>query len=97
MVFLLDKMFNEIPKEKLLNYFPVGGQSGTLKKWYKADKPYVYAKSGTLSNNYNLSGYLIAKSGKMLIFSSMNNHFKIPLSKIKKEVEQTLFKIYNKY
>lgn len=97
MVFLLDKMFNEIPKEKLLNYFPVGGQSGTLKKWYKADKPYVYAKSGTLSNNYNLSGYLITKSGKVLIFSSMNNHFKIPLSKIKKEVEQTLFKIYNKY
>lgn len=97
MVFLLNKMYHEIPREQLLNYFPAGGKSGTLKKWYKGEKPYVYAKSGTLSNNYNLSGYLITKKGKVLIFSSMNNHFKIPLSEVKTELEQTLFEIYNTY
>lgn len=97
MVFLLDKMYQEIPREQLFSYFPVGGKSGTLKKWYKGKKPYVYAKSGTLSNNYNLSGYLVTKKGKVLIFSSMNNHFKIPLSEVKTDLEQTLFKIYNTY
>jgi len=34
-VFLLKKMYREIPIEKLLNYFPVGGKSGTLENYYK--------------------------------------------------------------
>jgi len=97
MVFLLNKMYSEIPFQKLLSYFPVGGKSGTLKHWYANDKPYVYAKSGTLSNNYALSGFLITKKGTTLIFSYMNNHFKKPLSSVKKEVEKTLKMIYNKY
>ncbi len=97
MVFLLDKMYKEIPLQKLLGYFPVGGESGTLKKWYANDKPYVFAKSGSLSNNYNLSGYLITKKGTVLIFSAMNNHYKIPTSKLKLEIEKTLKEIYNSY
>lgn len=97
MVHLLTKMYREIPKEKLLSYFPVGGESGTLKNWYGNDKPFVFAKSGSLSNNYNLSGYIITKKGNLLIFSSMNNHYKIPTSQLKKNVEDTLLKIYNNY
>jgi len=97
MVFLLEKMYNEIATQKLLNYFPVGGQSGTLKNWYANDKPFVFAKSGSLSNNYNLSGYLITKKERLLIFSSMNNHYKIPTSEIKHGIENTLKKIYNSY
>jgi D-alanyl-D-alanine carboxypeptidase/D-alanyl-D-alanine-endopeptidase (penicillin-binding protein 4) len=97
MVFLLNKMYTEIPTEKLFNYFPVGGESGTLKNWYANDKPFVYAKSGTLSNNYNLSGYIVTKKSNMLIFSYMNNHYMIPLSEVKKEIEATLLTIYNNY
>jgi len=97
MVFLLEKMYQEIPRQKLLDYFPVGGETGTLKNWYANEKPFVYAKSGTLSNNYNLSGYLVTKKGKLLIFSYMNNHYKISTAEIKKEVERTLKKIYNAY
>ena len=81
----------------LFSYFPVGGKSGTLKKWYGNEKPYVFAKSGSLSNNYNLSGYLVTKKGTVLIFSYMNNHFKESSSEIKKVMEKTLFEIYNKY
>ena len=97
MVYLLEKMYREIPLEKLLSYFPTGGKTGTLKNWYANDKPFVYAKSGSLSNNYNLSGYLITKKGTLLIFSYMNNHFKIPTSAIKKEIEKTLKEIYDTY
>lgn len=96
-VFLLDKMYREIPLKKLLWYFPIGGESGTLKYWYANQKPYIYAKSGTLSNNYNLSGYLITKKNTLLIFSYMNNHFKLSNSDIKKEMQKTLEKIYNSY
>jgi len=97
MVYLLEKMYKEIPLQKLLDYFPVGGETGTLKKWYANDKPFVYAKSGTLSNNYNLSGYLVTKKGTFLIFSYMNNHFRIPTSEVKEDIEKTLKKIYNSY
>ncbi len=97
LIFLLEKMYREIPQHKLLNYFPVGGESGTLKNWYDNNTPYVFAKSGTLSNNYSLSGYLITKKGTVLIFSYMNNHYKIPTSEVKKEMEIVLKEIYKNY
>lgn len=96
-IFLLEKMLKEIPKQQLLNYFPVGGESGTLKNWYGNTKPFVFAKSGSLSNNYNLSGYLITKKGTLLIFSYMNNHYKIATSEVKSNMEKTLKIIYNHY
>ena len=97
-VWLLEKMNTEIQRDRLLNFFPVGGRSGTLKNWYgNASRPYVYAKSGTLSNNYNLSGYLITEKGRFLIFSCMMNHFKEDLSVIKTEIEDLLFQIYKTY
>lgn len=97
MVYLLNKMYQEIPLPKLLNFFPVGGKSGTLKNWYGNKEPYVYAKSGSLSNNYCLSGYLITKKGNLLIFSYMNNHFTQPTSEIRKSIEKTLELIYRTY
>ncbi|MFK5957681.1 MAG: D-alanyl-D-alanine carboxypeptidase [Lutibacter sp.] len=96
-IFLLDKMYNEIPLTKLLNYFPAAGESGTLKNWNEIKKPYIYAKTGSLSNNYNLSGYLITKKGTILIFSYMNNHFQKSTSTIKNEIRKTLSKIYKTY
>lgn len=97
-VHLLTKMYLEIPKEKLLNYFAIGGESGTLKNWYGGkNKPYVFAKSGTLSNNYSLSGYIITKKGTFLIFSYMNNHYRQSNSEIRTQIQEHLSKIYEKY
>jgi D-alanyl-D-alanine carboxypeptidase/D-alanyl-D-alanine-endopeptidase (penicillin-binding protein 4) len=99
MVHLLDKLYQEIPLVKLLDYFPVGGQTGTLKNWYgnENEQGYVYAKSGSLSNNYNLSGFLITKKGTLLIFSCMNNHFMGSNVVIKKNLERVLKRIYQSY
>ncbi|MGJ8734113.1 MAG: D-alanyl-D-alanine carboxypeptidase, partial [Cellulophaga sp.] len=95
---VLDKMYHQISEERLLSLFPVGGESGTLKNWYKGTpKPYIYAKSGSLGNNYSLSGYLITKSGKTLIFSFMNNHFKTKTSDVKKEIQTVLEMIRDNY
>lgn len=95
LVFLLKKMYREIPHDKLFDYFPVGGVSGTLKNYYKNEKPYIHAKSGTLSNNYNLSGFLITKKGTVLIFSFMNNHYQGSPVDRKKEMEKVFLKLYN--
>lgn len=91
MVDVLHRMYGEIANERLFDLFPAGGVSGTLENWYDGrSKPYIYAKSGSLSNNYCLSGYLITKSGKTLIFSFMNNHFRHPSSEVKKKMQRVL-------
>jgi len=85
---ILEKLYIEIPRERLFNFFPVGGVSGTLQKWYPGNPtPYVFAKTGTVGNNHSVSGYLITNSGKTLIFSFMNNHFRKPSSKVKEKMQ----------
>lgn len=90
MVHVLDKLYKEFPEERLFNIFAVGGRTGTLKGNYGGKIPYVYAKSGTLSNNYCLSGYLKTKSGRTLIFSVMNNHFQKQNWQVRQETQKLL-------
>ena len=97
MVFLLKKISEEISQEKLFEFLPTGGKTGTLKNWYKAEEPFIFAKTGTLSNNHNLSGYIRAKSGKILIFSFMNNNYIVSSSIIKSEMQRILRMIYLHY
>lgn len=74
--------------------FPHGGTSGTIEAWYE---PYVMAKTGTLSNNHCLSGFIKAKSGKIYIFSFMHNHYLESSRVYKQEMDKLLRLIYNKY
>jgi len=97
-VAVLNQLYTKIDKERLFGFFPAGGASGTLKDWYGGDpNPYLYAKSGSLGNTYCLSGYLLTKSGKTLIFSFMNNHFKQPSSEVKKQMERLFEAIRDSY
>ncbi len=90
MVALLEKIRQEMPEEKLFSLLPAGGQSGTINSYYKAEKPYIFAKTGSLSNNHSLSGYLKTKSGKTLIFSFMNSNYTVPSSSLKRQMQQIL-------
>lgn len=95
---VLTKLFQKIPQERLFQFFPIGGKSGTLKNWFSGNpKPYIHAKSGTLGNNYNLSGYLITNSGKVLIFSYMNNHFMHSNADVKKKMQAVFEELRDHY
>ncbi|WP_233530506.1 D-alanyl-D-alanine carboxypeptidase/D-alanyl-D-alanine-endopeptidase [Gelidibacter salicanalis] len=88
---VLEKLYTEIPHERLFNFFPVGGKSGTIKAWYAGETtPYVYAKTGTVGNVHCLSGYLLTNSGEVLIFSFMNNNYRTSTSKIKEQMQTVL-------
>jgi len=95
---VLTKLYAEIPRNRLFNLFPSGGEFGTLKNWYAGNsRPYIYAKSGTLGNNYSLSGYLITNSGKTFIFSFMNNHYTKPTNEVKKSMQTVLELLRDQY
>ncbi len=94
---LLQKIYSDYPPELILDLFPKGGMSGTLKNNFKGETAYIVAKTGSMSNVYNLSGYLITKKGEWLIFSFMNNNFEVPSSLVKMEMEKILKNIHLKY
>ncbi|MCI4442523.1 MAG: D-alanyl-D-alanine carboxypeptidase [Lentimicrobium sp.] len=97
---LLKKISGKInDEERLHSLFPAGGVSGTLKRAYKTDndKPFVWAKTGTLTNVYNQSGYIITRKGKKLIYSFMNNNFTRTTEEIRDEMARIITEIHNKY
>ena len=94
---LISKITDEIGEEKFKALLPASGESGTLKNSYKASKPYIYAKTGTLRNNHSLSGLLITKSGKTLYFSFMNSNYTVPNSQLKQAMEEILTTVHDQY
>ncbi len=97
---LLKKISDKInDEERLHSLFPAGGVSGTLKRAYKTDneKPFVWAKTGTLTNVYNQSGYIITRKGKKLIYSFMNNNFTRTTEEIRDEMARIITEIHNNY
>ena len=96
-VALLQKIYLKVPREKLFETLPAGGKSGTLSNLFKGQEPFVFAKTGSLSNNYCLSGYLVTKKGKTLVFSFMNNNFTKSSAEVRKEVERILTGLHQKF
>jgi len=72
-VWVLERMKNEFSWERITTIFPTGGK-GTLRP-YVGEQGRLYAKTGTLSGVIALSGYVITKKNRTLIFSILiNNH-----------------------
>lgn len=100
MVALLEKLDKKVEEGQLLDALPQGGKQGTIRRLYAnkdGGEPYVFAKTGTLSNNHCLSGYVITKSGKKLIFSFMNNNYVISTSEVQAQMDEILWFIYENY
>lgn len=90
----LTVLLNTFDISKLTELLPQGQTSGTLEDWYS---PHVYAKTGTLSNNHSLAGYIKTDSGKTLIFVMMANHYTAPTSTIRESFGIMLEKIQKAY
>lgn len=90
---LLKLIYNKAGEKKTFELLSAGGVNGTLKSQFKSGSCFVYAKTGTLSNNYCLSGFLIGNSGKRYAFSFMNNNYTLPGKQIKQAVEQFITQI----
>ncbi len=73
-IYILNKLQSEFGFARMKRILPTGGQ-GTLTNYYESDAGFIYAKTGSMSNNVSLSGYLITKKNKLLIFSVIINNF----------------------
>jgi D-alanyl-D-alanine carboxypeptidase/D-alanyl-D-alanine-endopeptidase (penicillin-binding protein 4) len=95
-VWLLNKMKNEYDFNRLKVILPTGN-TGTLKGLYTNYAGRIYAKTGTLSNNVALSGYLLTKQNKTLIFSVLVNNHQSSAATIRKGIEEFLTGLIDKY
>lgn len=96
-VALWDKILKIAPRERLFQLLAVGGKAGTIQNLYKGETPYVYGKTGTLSNNHCLSGFLITKKNRLLIFSIMNSNYTVPGREIRSQMELILQQAHERF
>ncbi|MBE9661257.1 D-alanyl-D-alanine carboxypeptidase/D-alanyl-D-alanine-endopeptidase [Mucilaginibacter myungsuensis] len=97
---LLIKIRDKVGDDDLLHsMMPIGGVAGTIKSAYKTDNgvPFVWAKTGSLSNNHNQSGYITTRKGKHLAFSFMNNNYTRPTAEIRNEMVRVMTYIHENF
>jgi D-alanyl-D-alanine carboxypeptidase/D-alanyl-D-alanine-endopeptidase (penicillin-binding protein 4) len=91
---VLSDMYKTYPTERLYALFPTGGK-GTLRNYYK--QQFVHAKTGTLSGCVALSGYLVTKKNKTLVFSVLVNNHNNSATNVRRTVEHFLTQVWEKY
>lgn len=97
LVDLLSRIYGQVPQARLFALLPAAGQSGTLRSISTPGEPYIFAKSGSMSGVYNLSGYVLTKRGKTLYFSIMHNNFSQPVSEMRRRTMELLKRIHEGY
>ena len=95
-VFVLQKMLQDYGFKRLQAILPTGGQ-GTLQNYYLTEKDHIFAKTGTLSNQVALSGYLITNKNRLLLFSVLVGNHQGKTSNIRKAVAAFLKEVKEKW
>ena len=93
---VLQRIHSTIGFQGIQQYFPLGGAQGTLKAYRLPEGMRVYAKTGTLRHNHNLSGYFQGKKGQWYAFSIMVNHYTAPTQAIRQGISALLALMYKK-
>jgi len=94
---ILNKIFKKAGLQKIKTLFPTGRFGDTLPSIFSNEKNWIYAKTGTLSNNFCISGYLITDKNKILSFSFMNNHYVSGKRAVSESMYNILKTIKNNY
>ncbi len=95
-VWVLNKMKSDFPWQRITTILATGNE-GTLANYYKNLSGSIFAKTGTLSGQVALSGYLLTKQDKTLVFSILVNNHQASATAIRRGVEQFLTKVYEQY
>ena len=94
-IYILNKLQKEFGYEKLEYILPTGGK-GTLTNYFVSDSNFVFAKTGSLSNNFTLCGFIKTRKNKTLLFSIMLNNYVGSSKLVRKQIENYLHEIIEK-
>jgi D-alanyl-D-alanine carboxypeptidase/D-alanyl-D-alanine-endopeptidase (penicillin-binding protein 4) len=94
-IYILNKLQKEFGYEKLEYILPTGGK-GTLTNYFMSDSNFVFAKTGSLSNNFTLCGFIKTRKNKTLLFSIMLNNYVGSSKLVRKQFENYLHEIIEK-
>ncbi len=95
-VWVLNAMKNEFGVDRLTRILPTGG-TGTLSNYFKTETGFIFAKTGTLSNHVALSGLLLTKKNKLLIFSLLVSNHNASAVTIRRQTEAFLRAVREHY
>lgn len=89
MIVVLNQLKSQYDWQKIKTIFPGIGQ-GTPKLPMDDREEYIYAKTGSMSGVYCLSGYRMIKNGKWLSFSIMVNNHNSNSRTVRKQIDAFL-------
>lgn len=95
-VWVLDKMSRDFGLARMERLLPTGGE-GTLGAYYKGDSGAIFAKTGSMSGIVSLSGYLVTKKNRLLIFSILVNNHSGGATAVRRKIERLVEAIREKY
>jgi D-alanyl-D-alanine carboxypeptidase/D-alanyl-D-alanine-endopeptidase (penicillin-binding protein 4) len=88
---LLLELHKLLPEPRLFDLLAAGGRQGTLKRAFRDPQGlWFWGKTGTLTNNHNLCGYLRTRSGRLLAVSFLNNNHLASAGVVRREMERLL-------
>jgi D-alanyl-D-alanine carboxypeptidase/D-alanyl-D-alanine-endopeptidase (penicillin-binding protein 4) len=96
LVWILNKMKKDFPWPRITNILATGNE-GTLSGYYTADSSFIYAKTGTLSGQVAISGFLITKKKKTLIFSVLVNNHQSTATLVRRSAERFLEQLRERF
>lgn len=94
---VLIRIYNTVGLNTIKEFFPTGRNGDTLPSIFNSEKDWIYAKTGTLSKNFSISGFLITDKNQILAFSFMNNHYTSSKNEVANSMLKILMKIKKSY
>ena len=94
LIAILKQIRNQLDWDSLKVLFAKSGESGTLSSYSKLNN--VYAKTGTLRHNHNLSGYWENEDGEIYEFCVMVNHYTSSTLEIREGISTILTNLQQK-
>lgn len=91
-IFILDKLKTDFGIDRMMRILPSGGK-GTLTNFYGTSQQKIFAKTGSMSNNVSLSGYLLTKKDKLLYFSVLINNFTGSGRSVRRTIESFISRV----
>src|SRR5690606_26543947 len=89
-VMLWEKLLRSVERQRLFSLLATGGVSGTLKRYYVGEKPYIYGKTGTLSHVHCQTRQIVTRKRKTLFFSLRTTTYSVRTRQVRESMDRIL-------